>query len=205
LVVGLIIFGIILIIKTLKSLIILFSNKKINLRYLIVLFFTISLATMYFSNKIYIPYLGNFKDSLNIYSIKKSINVRMKGDSVYPEWTIINSYNELIYKIPLRALYFLVSPLPSLEVKKLKHAIGYFDALLYLILIYLIFQNRKQIMSDPALKIILIILLAYFVVFGIGTSNFGTAIRHRSKFVIELILLAAPLIPRLKFFKKKNK
>jgi hypothetical protein len=38
----------------------------------------------------------------------------------------------------------------------------------------------------------------------VGVGNFGTGIRHRSKFVIELILLAAPLIPKLALFNKKK-
>ena len=78
-----------------------------------------------------------------------------------------------------------------------------FDAFLYMILVYLIFRNRKVIWEDTALKIILLILISYFLIFGIGVSNFGTGLRHRSKFVIELIILAAPLIPRFIFLKKK--
>ena len=39
---------------------------------------------------------------------------------------------------------------------------------------------------------------------GAGTGNFGTGIRHRTKFVIALLLLAAPLIPKLIISKKKK-
>ena len=49
----------------------------------------------------------------------------------------------------------------------------------------------------PTLKIILILLLAYLVVYGIGVGNFGTGIRHRSKFAIIFIILAAPLLPKI--------
>tara|TARA_Y200000002_G_scaffold339231_1_gene309093 strand:+ start:76 stop:237 length:162 start_codon:yes stop_codon:yes gene_type:complete len=51
----------------------------------------------------------------------------------------------------------------------------------------------------------LMILLAYIFVFGLGVGNFGTGIRHRSKFVIIFILLAAPLIKKLTVFKKTIK
>ena len=50
---------------------------------------------------------------------------------------------------------------------------------------------------------ILIILLFYGIAFSFGVGNFGTGIRHRSKFVIELILLAAPFIPQFVISKKK--
>ena len=82
--------------------------------------------------------------------------------------------------------------------------VGVFDGFLYMILVYLIFRNRKTIWKDPALRIILMILLAYFIIFGVGVGNFGSAIRHRSKFTIELILLAAPFIPKFIFLNKKK-
>ena len=66
-----------------------------------------------------------------------------------------------------------------------------------MILIFLIFLNRKVIWKDPSLRLILIILVVYFIVFGFGVSNFGAGTRHRSKFVIEMIILAAPFIHNL--------
>ena len=70
-------------------------------------------------------------------------------------------------------------------------------------LVFLIFCNRKAIWQDPALRIILIILFCYIIIWGVGVSNFGAGSRHRSKFVIQFILLAAPLIPRLYLSRKK--
>ena len=46
-------------------------------------------------------------------------------------------------------------------------------------------------------------LLCYIFVFGIGVGNFGTGIRHRSKFAVIFILLAAPLLKSFVFSKKK--
>jgi len=61
-----------------------------------------------------------------------------------------------------------------------------------------------MILQDRAVKYILLILIGYIFVFGLGVSNFGTSIRHRSKFVIGLILLAAPSIPRIVLSTKKK-
>ena len=47
-------------------------------------------------------------------------------------------------------------------------------------------------------------LLMFIIIFGVGVGNFGTGIRHRSKFVIMLILLAAPKISKLIFYKKEK-
>ena len=41
--------------------------------------------------------------------------------------------------------------------------------------------------------------------FAIGVGNFGSGLRHRSKFVFEMILLIGPLIPTLIFKKKIRK
>ena len=47
----------------------------------------------------------------------------------------------------------------------------------------------------PALRTIFFILVVYFIIFGIGVSNFGAGTRHRAKFVIELIILLHPSFP----------
>jgi uncharacterized membrane protein len=60
------------------------------------------------------------------------------------------------------------------------------------------------IWEEPALRAILIILAFYLFIFGFGVSNFGAGTRHRSKFVIEMIILAGPLIPTFIFSKKKK-
>ena len=56
-------------------------------------------------------------------------------------------------------------------------------------LVFLVIRNRKVIWKDPALKLILIILLSYILIFAVGVGNFGTGIRHRSKFVLMLLIL----------------
>ena len=36
--------------------------------------------------------------------------------------------------------------------------------------------------------------MLYFI-FALGVSNFGSALRHRTKFIVEMLILAGPLIP----------
>ena len=47
----------------------------------------------------------------------------------------------------------------------------------------------------------MLILGAYLLVFGLAIGNFGTGIRHRAKFVVGLIVLAAPLFTKLVLFR----
>ena len=100
-------------------------------------------------------------------------------------------------------MYIVFSPFPW-DIKETKHYIGMFDSFIYMYLTYLILKNIKAIWSNPSLRIILILLLFYLLVFGIGVGNFGTGIRHRSKFAVMFILLAAPLIKKFIFLKKRK-
>jgi len=159
----------------------------------------------FFLNKIFIPKIGYFED-LNLGYILRELNARMIGQSSYGDWAIINSEStlfEIFYKSILRIIYFLFSPFPW-DVQKPAHIIGMMDGFLYLFLFYLMICNRKIIWNDIFLRITFIILLTYFFIFAIGVSNFGAGLRHRSKFVIEIILLIAPLIPSSIYFHKKK-
>jgi len=200
--IGLIIFLIIVISISLKNTLKLLLSGRINPKTLIIIIIFSSILSLYFTNKVSIPYLETF-NNIDLNFLKEVTNLKIKGDASYPELTKVNSNIEFIYKIPIKAVYFLFSPFPW-EIKKLSHMIGLVDSFLYIILTYLIFCNRKEIWEDPAMKVILLILLSYFIVFGLGVGNFGSGIRHRSKFVIEMILLAAPLIPNFVFINNKK-
>ena len=113
-------------------------------------------------------------------------------------------FNLSINDFNVRTLYFLISPLPW-EVRKIQHLLGLFDGLFYLFLLVLIFWNRKLIMKDPGLRNISIILLSFIITFSWGVGNFGTGLRHRAKFLVGILLLAAPLIPKFSFSRKKIK
>ncbi len=179
-------------------------NLRINPKIFILLFLFFISAGLYLSNKISVPYLGSFENSTDIENLIYKTDVATRGVASWPEWTVISSPIEMIYKTPIRALYVMFAPFPW-DIIKMKHLIGMFDAFLYMYLSFLIFKNRKVILKDPLLRIILIILLSYILVFAIGVGNFGTGIRHRSKFVVIFILLAAPQLKRFVIFKNMKK
>ena len=202
--VGGIVFLSIIGISSLKRLFQLLINIRINLKILLFLTLFIVSAGFYLSNKISVPYLGSFETSTNIQILLDKTKIATRGVASWPEWTIISSPIEMIYKGPIRSIYVVFAPFPW-DILKLKHLIGMFDAFLYMYLSYLVFKNRKVIWKDPTLKILLLILLSYIFVFGIGVGNFGTGIRHRSKFVVIFILLAAPLLKKFILSKDKEK
>ena len=202
-IIGLFVFLFIITLDNLKKTFRLLLINRINLKILIFIIFSSAILGSYLTNKISLPYIQTFNTSISPSFLKETINLKVKGTASYPEWLKVDSTYELIYKIPIRSVYFIFSPF-LWELKKLNHLVGLLDSLLYMALVYLIFRNRKVIWKDPALRVILIILLVYIVIFGVGVGNFGSGIRHRSKFAIEFILLAAPLIPRF-IFLNKNK
>ena len=177
------------------------KHGSVNINSLILFLFLILISIYFVLGNVTIPKLGNIHEILDFSRIFHMTSHTIRGDASYPEWFIIKEPVELIYKSPLRALYFLVSPLPW-DVKKVYHLFGMLDGLFYLYLLVLIFINRKKIISDPGLRNIAIILFSLFILFGWGVGNFGTGLRHRAKFFVSILLLAAPLLPKLIFYRK---
>ena len=199
---GLMAFTIIVGISSLKKFFKSLINYRINIKILMFLLLIGVGSGIYLSGKIYVPYLGDAKQTFNVDFILKKTVLNTKGTASWPKWTIITSPSELLYKSPIRSIYFISAPFPW-DVKEIRHLIGMFDAFLYIYLTFLILKNFKVIWRDPVLKVILIILVCYVIVYGIGVGNFGTGIRHRSKFTAMFILLAAPWLKGF-IFSKKN-
>lgn len=186
---------------SMKESFLLLKNFEIKLSYLFLIILFFAATILYLSGEIYFPYIKNFDFVSNPDTLLRKTKVSVMGGAAYPEWTKATSAIELIYKVPARSFYFLFSPFPW-DIREPKHLIGFFDALLYIYLFILILRNIKVIWRDPILRIILLISLTYIIAFAVGVGNFGTGIRHRSKFVIMFILLAAPLINKLVLPKK---
>jgi len=200
--IGLIVFLTIVLILNIKTLLRKLINGLITFKSFMSFALIVVLIAYYALNNIFIPKIGVITDFEQIKKdvLKKNL-VTHRGSAKYPDWVIAKSETELIYKIPVRVIYFIFSPFPW-DLKKISHMLGVFDSFLYMFLVYLIFRNRKAIWADPALRIILLILLAYLFVYGIAIANFGTGLRHRAKFTIMFILLAAPLLPKFTFSRK---
>jgi len=203
-VVGAIIFLIIVVFDTLKIFLKFIRLYRVKLTNIIIIFLSTTCLVLYFSGEIKIPKIGTFENSIDLNFIKKQISGRIDGNSSYPKWTEINSFYEFIYKGPIRILYFIFSPFPW-DIKNLNHLIGFFDSILYMGIVFLVIKNLKIIWKDPCLRIILLILVGYITVFGLIIGNFGTSLRHRSKFVVGLIILIAPFIPKISILKKNKK
>ncbi len=114
-----------------------------------------------------------------------------KGNAAYLVNMSIDSLETLILYGPIRMFYFLTSPLP-MDWRGIGDICAFFmDSLLYLgIIIYSVF-NRRYIYKNPICISILIMILSVSFLFGIGVSNSGTAMRHRTKIVSVFIIYYA--------------
>lgn len=135
--------------------------------------------------------LGKFGDVEGIGDIYEKSNTRL-GESVYLTGITINNPFEFAIFGPLKALYFLISPIP-LDWRGILDVFSFFtDSSLYLGTMFFIFVNRKRLGENKTLIIGLIsILISVALIFGIGVGNAGTAMRHRQKIsVLFLIILS---------------
>ena len=197
--IGLIVFIFFIFFQTAKEILADLTKFKFKFKTFIMLSFIVISTSSFLIKKISIPKIGTLAEAEYIPQmiLNKTQNFH-RGSARYPDWLVPKSEIEILYKGPVRIVYFLFSPFPW-NVEKPSHLIGIFDSSLYVFLTFLIFKNRKVIWNDPKLRIIFLILLSYILVYGISVGNFGTAIRHRSKFVTILFLLVAPLLPKLIF------
>ena len=200
---GILLFVFFLFINSIKKIIKSLLELRLHLTGLIYLFLVIYLVIYLFSNQIYLPYIGTL-ELIDFSTIASNVTHRMSGDASYPQWLLIETPTEFIYKSLIRILYLLFSPFPW-AIKEPTHIIGTIDGILYMILLSFIIFNIKTLYEYPLSRIILVFLFFYLFIYGIGVGNFGAGIRHRSKFIIEIIILSAPFIPKIIFSKNKKK
>ena len=202
-IIGAMCFFLILLLESIKIIFINLINFRINFKSLLI--FIVLVTSVILTKDFKLQKVGGslYELDTKIEQILRKSRDFDKGTAKYPSWAVPKNEIELLYKGPIRIIYFVFAPFPW-DVKKNVHFIGMLDAFFYIFLTYLILRNRKIIWADPALRIILLILLAYILVYGISVGNFGTGLRHRSKFVVMFILLTAPFLPKLTFFTKKK-
>lgn len=131
---------------------------------------------------------GNPLD-LDLEAIRTSQTIRARGGAAYLTGLRANSPVDLVWQGPIRMVYVVLTPFPW-QVTSSFQLIGLVDAAGYWWLAYLGFHRRRAIWQDPSARAVLVILGFLVLAFGLGTSNFGTAVRHRQKFAILFVALA---------------
>lgn len=102
---------------------------------------------------------------------------------------------DLFLQIPIRIVHFLFMPFPWL-VSSLVDLLGLGIAICNFFLLLLVLRSLPGILERKEGRWILRTVLALLITFALGTSNYGTGIRHSSKLVP--LVFATIRIPKVK-------
>lgn len=148
----------------------------------------------YVVSGISIPKLGTAGEMVSTERWMDYFQSRVYGGARYPEWTQPRSAADFVWAVPLRTVYLLFSPFPW-DLREPSHLIGFIDGLFYLVLVVFLWRGRRVIRQSPEARMVFLILVPLVFAYGVGTGNFGTALRHRAKLAVGLIILASPRLP----------
>jgi 4-amino-4-deoxy-L-arabinose transferase-like glycosyltransferase len=138
---------------------------------------------------------GSLDEALGTFETQETLDPR--GGAAFPEWMQLRGGGSDAWKVPVRYVTFLFSPLIPFMVRSPRHLLGVVDAVLYLLFFWILLRNWQEVRKNRAAGVLLVIMLALFLVYSLGVSNFGTAIRHRAK-VAPLLLLLSSGLPALR-------
>lgn len=145
-------------------------------------------------------------DSVDSIVTEVSKGTENTGGSAYLQGYEINSLRDVALYAPLKLIYFFFSPAPW-DIRNINDVIALLlDALIYSYFFIQLFKKVRNIdWREPKNQLFISLLFAVLItglIFALGTSNAGTALRHRYKILVVIIL--AVFVP-IKHKIKKNK
>ncbi len=115
-----------------------------------------------------------------------------RGDSAYLNGLTVTGPGDMILYSPIRMIYFLFSPFPWQWSSVMNILIFFLDAVFYFIGCFAIIRSFKLIRQHPFGSVLFFFFLLFALnalIFGLGTGNVGTAIRHRYKLFPMLLIV----------------
>lgn len=126
-----------------------------------------------------------------------------EGGSAYPAFLAKGDPITQPWLIPGRMIYFHFSPFPW-DIKSPKHLLGLVSAFLYMFLFYRIYKGWPKLKERPEHEVMLFMLIGLTFIFAIGVTNIGTAIRHKAKFLVLIVVMAASSFDSLRKIKTRS-
>lgn len=117
------------------------------------------------------------------------------GGSAFPTFVAVGDPFTQPWLIPLRVVYFLYSPFPW-DVRSPVHLLGVFAGALYMFLTYRAYRSYRELKQGRRTLVLHYMLLMLTLMFALGVTNSGTAIRHKAKFYVLLVVAASPTFRR---------
>ena len=164
-----------------------------NMKTIIYFIIIISIGSLlyYQLGELFLNKFNNISGMTDIYDVTNYSS----GGSAYLTEIRINSIWTFILNTPIKMFYFFTSPLP-MNWRGLSDVFSFLlDGLVYLLLLIGILLNYKKISKKEAIVVALfIIVLSVSLIFAIGVSNAGTAMRHRHKILPIIIIFYTFLV-----------
>lgn len=125
------------------------------------------------------------------------------GERDYLTWLDLSSPSKILLFLPLKVVYFLYSPI-IIDWRDLNDIAAFvLDSSVFIVTSWIVLKRKVAVPQYRLLKRFLILsVFVTTVLFSFGTSNTGTAIRHRAK--ICSFLLVAASISTEKKYRKSN-
>ena len=117
-------------------------------------------------------------------------NAETGGGSAYLTNLKVETPIEFLFAGPIKAVFLVYSPMPWLVRNPMDIITLLLDSSLWIYTTYLFVKNYKTI--DSRYKLLMLSIILGGFVYGMGTLNTGTAIRHRNKLMsFTLVLMMA--------------
>lgn len=125
---------------------------------------------------------------LSIDTVSAWRDTAIRGGATYLQGLQVNSWLDLVWQLPIRAIYFLFTPFPWM-VRGGADLIAFADAVFWVFLGWMVLRQLNRWIADRRARAVFVVLCFLVCTFGVGVSNFGTALRHRSKLLPAIVLL----------------
>ncbi len=137
-------------------------------------------------------FTGKFAEYESVDDIVDVTNRTSGGGSDYLTWVNTNSVAQSLLFAPLKMFYFLFAPLPT-EWRGVRDVMGFvIDGGIYMYMFYIMYKFKATTETNKSLKKFLLISIAIVTfIFGYGTTNAGTAFRHRAKNISVIVVTFA--------------
>ena len=137
--------------------------------------------------------LKNFSSLIKVEMISQRMESLEGAKSAYLVNQKFNSYADIIKYAPIRAIYFMFSPLPWDIIKKSQY-ISFGEAMLILPMIFFLPKALWKIKKENPAFFYTVALYLFIGITGAGliVSNSAGAQRHRTQFTFLIVAIAAP-------------
>lgn len=142
--------------------------------------------------------MGKFNavTSGELHDLNAQQDVFARGRTAYLDDLRAEQPLDLVWQSPIRLTYFLFAPFPWM-ITAGSDVVGLIDSLFFLALSWRTWRSRRWLGKHPQALMVLGVFGAMAITFALGVSNYGTALRHRSKMLPMFIAAAIALpIPR---------